>query len=395
MRFRLWNLDRRARQGGYLACLGVFAFGAYIAAQNPTLKTRTREQRDREYLASHRIILNVQVADSTGKLVPDLAAADFTLFDNSQPRKIAGVHMIDGQAMYDATEIVILLDAVNSTAQELQAERDAIFKYLAQGHGPLPYPTSFVLWFNGHLKGAAPTTDRNSLGRAFVGMTKRVHPNLCAPANGSVVQNAASSSGPVTPEQAGSGNQDPEVANCLKAHFRDSVAALEGIAQQQKKIGGRTILIWVGQGWPLLSDDESLNPRARESYFEDLVGVVRDLRDAQVTIDAVAPSNDTREKEPAGVDVKSLVAGTISARNAGPRSLALPVLAMQTGGRVLTSSRDVKADLASCTHDADGYYAISFQAMPALTAHEFHRVEVKVNRPGLDVRTLTTYYAEP
>ena len=86
-----------------------------VAAQNPTLKTRTKEDREREFQANHRITLNVQVTDDNGKPVTDLEARDFAIFDNHQPRKLATFHAIDGEALNDATEIVILLDAVNST----------------------------------------------------------------------------------------------------------------------------------------------------------------------------------------------------------------------------------------------------------------------------------------
>jgi VWFA-related protein len=380
-------------------CAGIAA--VQLAAQTPTLKTRTKEQREREYLEAHRITLNVQVSDSNGKLVPDLSASDFTLLDNGQPRKIAGVHMIDGQAMNDATAVVILLDAVNSPAKELEEERQAIFNYLAHGRGPLPFPTSFVLWFNGHLSATSPTIDRNTLGRAFVKATKGVHSNACSSEDGSVEKAAAGSANDaggkkLVGAETGTG-QGESLVNCLQMHFRDSIAALDGIAQQQKTLGGRTILIWAGSGWPLLSNVEfgQPSPKARAGFFDELASLLRNLRDNQVTIDALSPPDETREKELATVDVKALMTGTDSARSAVPASLGLPILAAQTGGRVLTSSRDLTADLSQCIHDADGYYAVLMEAMPANAPHEFHRIELKVKRPGIAVRTVNAYYAEP
>ena len=387
---------RSTCSGAHLALLALVATAACVAAQNPTLKTRPKEQVDQEYLAAHRITLNVQVADGTGNLVPDLAASEFSLLDNNQPRKIAAVHMIDGEAMNDATEVLIVLDAVNSTAPELQQEREAIFKYLARSHGPLPFPTSFALWFNGQMKAASSTTDRNALGRAFVSITKNMHSNACAPPDATFKQVAASGSpGEDVPKPTTEASAD--VAKCLRVHFRDSISALDSLAQQQRAVGGRTILIWVGPGWPLLSEAEvgRLTAKAQTVFFRDLVGVLDDLRDAQVTLDAIEPPDSAREKEFARVDMKALTAGTHSEQNAGPASLALPVLAAQTGGRALTASSDITADLLSCIRDAAGYYAVSFLAMPAISPHEFHRVEVKVNRQGVDVRTLTAYYAEP
>lgn len=390
-------------------CLGLVGMAVQVSAQNPTLKTRNKEQRDREYLEAHRITLNVQVADASGKTVPDLVASDFALLDNDQPRKIASVHMIDGEALNDATEVIILLDAVNSPSQELEQERQAILDYLAHRRGPLPYPTSFVLWFNGQLKATAPTTDRNAVGRAFVKTTKGIHSDACSSTDGSVEQDvagpgapgpsgqSASSQGESGRQKSGIGEPAESTGNCRHVHFRDSIAALDGIAQQQKTLGGRSILIWVGTGWPVLTEAEfeQLTPKARAGFVDELANVLRDLRDAQVTIDALSPPDGMQDKQSSRGDLKALAAGTYAARQAGQVRFALPILAPLTGGRTLTASRDLIADLSSCIHDADGYYAVMFEAMPATSPHEFHKIDVKVKRPGLDVRTMAAYYAEP
>jgi hypothetical protein len=197
--------------------------------------------------------------------------------------------------------------------------------------------------------------------------------------------------------QGGSGNRAAGVADCLEVHFKDSIAALDGIAMQQKNVGGRTILIWVGPGWPQLSDVlfKRFTSKARAEYFDQVVDVHRDLRDAQITLDAVGPHDGSREKDFDHVDLRALSEGAASPANASAASLALPILATQTGGRIFTSSHDVLADLNTCIRDAEQYYAVSFEAITATSPHELHRIEVKVNRPGVDVRTLNAYYAEP
>lgn len=366
-----------------------------VAAQDPTLRTRPRDQVDREYLEAHRITMNVQVTDGSGKPVPDLDAADFTLFDNNQPTKIGTLRLIDGEAMNDATEVLIVLDAVNSTGQELQQERDAIFGYLAHKRGPLPYPTGFALWFNGQMKAVQSTTDRNALGRAFVSLTKGIHSNACSPGDGSVKE-ASVKPGPGALKAVAAGGSGDDFAKCQRVHFRDSLAALDGLAQQQRTIGGRTILIWMGPGWPLSGIQVShLSAATRSALFGNVVGLTHDFSDAQVTIDALAPQDAEGKNAASPFDMSAPIAGAYSAQDADPAKLALPALAEQTGGRVLTTSRDLGADLVSCIHDADSYYAVTFQQMHTTSHHEFHHVEIKVNRPGLDLRTMTSYYAEP
>ena len=358
-----------------------------VAAQTPTLKTRTREERERAYQASHRMTLNVQVTDAAGKPVTDLDAHDFTILDNNQSRKLAAFHAIDGQALNDATEVVILLDAVNTPTSALEAAKDGIFKFLAASHGPLPYPTSFVLWSNGHLKATAATTDRNAVGRAFVGLTKNLHSNACSPAEAPVAQ----------PVEAGvpgpHADSATSLAHCLQVHFKDSIGALDGIAQQRLAIGGRTILIWVGPGWPLVSDVEfkQLTPAARRAYFTEIVTVLHDLETAQVTLDALGPRNAEIDQ----VDLHALTAGTASPEDAVPGSLALQVLAQQTGGHVNSGSTSIPEDLVKFLDDADWYYALSFNPPPAQNGVELRAIEVKVNRPGVAIRTATAYYLQP
>ena len=373
----------------------MLALAAQIAVgQYPTLKTRTKEDRERQYQASHRITINVQVTDDAGKPVTDLDAKDFTILDNHQPRKLAAFHPIDGVAMNDATEVIILLDAVNSPTPALEAAKNGIFKYLAQSHSPLPYPTSFVLWSNGHLKATTATRDRNAVGRAFVSVTRNLHSNACAPAEGSVVK-AAETGGSGPRGDAAGGPQPADVENCLQVHFKDSLAALDGIAQQQLSIGGRTILIWVGSAWPLLSDAafQQLTPKSRKNYFDEIVSVLHNLRAAQVTVDAIA-SPDAAREELANLDSPHPTVAAASPESAAPDSLALPVLAHQTGGRVMASTNFV-TDLAKLLDDADWYYALSFSTPPAQNGVELRSLEVKVNRPGLNIRTMTCYYTEP
>ena len=378
------------------ASLVILAVAAQIAlAQYPTLKTRTKEDREREFQSNHRITLNVQVTDEAGKPVTDLDAKDFTILDNHQPRKLATFHAIDGEAMNDATEVIILLDAVNSTQQALEAERAGIFKYLARSHSALPYPTSFVLWSNGHLKATGASRDRNFVGKGFVSMTKNLHSNACAPVEGSVSK-AAARGVPAVRGDTDIGAHAADVTNCLEVHFKDSLAALDGIAQQQLHLGGRTILIWVGAGWPLLSDAEfaQLSPKARKSYSDERVIILNDLRNSQVTLNALAANDATSAAEIASVNQKTPSPGTASPLNGGSGSLGLPLLAHQTGGRTLVS-QDIHVDLDTFLNDADWYYALSFNPPPASSGVELRSLEVKVSRPGVKIRTMTEYYTEP
>lgn len=328
--------------------------------------------------------MNVQVTNSAGDPVSDLRAEEFTLYDNHQPRRIVAFHPIDGEAQSDGTQVVMLLDAVNTPAPALDAEKNAIFKYLAESHKPLSYPTAFALWFNGHLSATPPTTDRNAIGRAFVKLTRNAHSNACGAgepkAPQKVAANKASTS--ITP------------AACRAVHFRDSIAALDGIAQQQLTSGGRTLLIWMGSGWPALSNAEfeRLDGKQRGDYTRTYVELLHDLRAAQITMYSIAAGADNpQEADPTGrsISVNS---------SAGPQlsRIAVTEFAERTGGRSIASSPDIAADLRTCIRDAEWYYSIAFNAPPAQNGPgEMHSLEIKVDRPGLQVRTMNSYFSEP
>lgn len=73
----------------------------------------------------------------------------------------------------------------------------------------------------------------------------------------------------------------------------------------------------------------------------------------------------------------------------------MQVLSIQSGGRVLNSSNDIVRLIASCLADAKASYSLSFDSPPADHPDEYHNLEVRVNKPGLTVRTRTGYYAQP
>jgi len=349
--------------------------------QDPVLKTRTKEEREERFNVTHRITMNVQVTDATGNPVSDLRAEDFSLYDNHQARKIVAFHPIDGAALSDATDLVIVLDAVNTPPQALDEEKNAIFKYLAESRKPFALPTAFALWFNGHLSATPATTDRNAIGRAFVKLTKNLHSNACdtgqTPAQHKIAANKDAMQ--VSP------------AACRAVHFKDSVAALDGVAQQQLATGGRTLLIWVGSGWPAIPDTEleRLAPKQRDAFAHEFVEVLHDLRAAQVTVYSITPDDNSSSSN------ENL--RNTSTRGVAPfPRMAVDEIAQRTGGRVMTSSEDISASLHACSRDAEWYYTISFNAPPEQSgAREIHLLDVKVDRPGVEVRTMDSYYTEP
>ena len=76
-------------------------------------------------------------------------------------------------------------------------------------------------------------------------------------------------------------------------------------------------------------------------------------------------------------------------------ALELPALAEQTGGLALEKSKNLAEALNACLSDGQQFYAVAFDPAPAAAQDEYRSIEVKIDRPGATVRTLTGYYAEP
>ena len=77
------------------------------------------------------------------------------------------------------------------------------------------------------------------------------------------------------------------------------------------------------------------------------------------------------------------------------KSLSMAALIGRSGGQSQDDSQGIPDAIAECMQDAELFYVLSFDFAAPSTPHEFHLVQVQVNRPGAIVRTNTVYYAEP
>jgi hypothetical protein len=162
-------------------------------------------------------------------------------------------------------------------------------------------------------------------------------------------------------------------------------------------VPGRAIVIWIGPGWPVLSGPAFVpdTPHVRETHFENVVELSTELREGQVTLDAVSwpVSSPVGRVDPA--DWEMLMLGTRTASQASAKSLAMPVLAHTSGGQVHLNQKTLAAALSACLADASTYYVVGFDSVPAAQADEFRTIELTVDKPGVTVRTTTAYYAQP
>lgn len=116
--------------------------------------------------ADGRIKLDVVVTGKQGGPVSGLELKDFTLLDNKKAQTILGFHVEEGSAQTKEmpTEVILVLDALNSTFQQAAFVRQQTAKFLTQNGGHLVYPTSIAMFSTEGLRiQPRPSSDGNAL----------------------------------------------------------------------------------------------------------------------------------------------------------------------------------------------------------------------------------------
>jgi VWFA-related protein len=322
-------------------------------------------------LAEGQIKLDVLVTDEAGHPVSGLLREDFTLLDNKKARPILSFRAVDGilgRGQSDPPfEVILLIDAANTSFQRAAYTRYQVESFLRQNDGHLPLPTSVMLFFDQGVKAEyMPSTDGNLLAKQLEQSQTATH-NI-----------------PMT-----RGYDELERLSL-------SLRSLGSIAAAEDKRPGRKMLIWIGPGWPLLDTASYQAPASsRQQLFNAMLELSRELRMARVTLYSIFPIdpafNDARQAN----FYLSFLNDVVSPKQIVPGNLALPVFAIHSGGRALDAAGDMTTLINSCVREAKAYYTLSFDPPSAEHVDEYRELKVVVDKPHLKARTNTGYYAEP
>ena len=317
-------------------------------------------------LGGGRIKLDVVVTDKQGKPVSGLALKDFTLLDNGQPGEILSFHDPDGavQPSDPPIEMILVIDTINLPIEGVIYIRHEVERFLRRNDGHLALPISvFVLTKQGVGFQHQASLDGNELAAEM-----NEHANKLSP---------------VLPSQGVNGEIEL---------FKVSVDTLISIVNSERRKPGRKLLVWAGHGWPIL-DSLSIesSPKTRQQYFDVIVELSTRLREARIPVYSISPGhpgNDTFLHE-------AFIKGVKSPEKASIPNLALRVLAIQSGGRVMGPDNDVAGQIDICIQDASAFYSIAFDPPRATLPNEYHDLKVQIDQPGLTARTNTGYYNQP
>ena len=160
------------------------------------------------------------------------------------------------------------------------------------------------------------------------------------------------------------------------------VAALSAVASALSTAApGRKVVLLVSGGRAF----QFGGPGDTPDETSDLRRLFRDLQRANITVYAF--------------DARGLpVGGGFSAENRQPGLISsagandsLYTFAESTGGRVIANTNDPESHVAEIFQESSSYYFIGFRAAES-GRNDLRKIEIKVNRPGVQVRTRSGYY---
>jgi VWFA-related protein len=345
----------------------LFASVLLAAAASAQIDAPSKSLIPTTHVANDEIHLDVVVTPKSGPPLTGLQQQDFTVLDNKKEQPISSFKAVRGR---DAdVHIVLVVDDVNTGVEHVAFERSELDKFLKMDEGHLAHPIALAFLTDEGLQlRDSFSTDGNALRASLDKTSVGLHSIL-------------RSGGIYSAEE----------------RFEVSLKALYELANREAALPGRKFLIWLSPGWPVLSGpgvQQQLDTKQREQIFHDIISFSNLLRSAHITLYSVDPLG-AADFGTRAFWWQEYVGGVNKPDDANLGNLALQVLAVQSGGMALTVSNDVTAEVQKCVNDAETYYELSFAPPLDQKPNELNKVQVRVNKPRVDVRARQVYYWQP
>jgi VWFA-related protein len=332
----------------FLFC-GIYA-DALFAQQNTSLSDDPKLLRRPDSL---QIMLDVVAANADGP-VNNLAQQNFTVLIDKKPVPISDFHSVTLQTeQAEPVEIVLVVDEVNTPFASLNYARGQIRRFLEQNAGKLKHPVRLAFLSR---SGCEIQADSSSDGNAVLAAFDQHAPGL-------------------------------QTIHSSSVHL--TLVSLRKIVAEEAKRPGRKLVVWIGSGWPISADVGGVEISAKERHrvFEGIIFISTALRQARITLYCVSAGG----ADSSGTHYEAFLKPVTTVGDTEEGNVNMQVLAVQSGGLVLKASNDVSAMLEQCMADADSFYTLTIMA-PLTGPEKFHKIEVKTNTSGTQVRTRYGYY---
>jgi len=394
------------------------------------------------------VLADAVVTDKDGKVVTGLGAQDFTLLEDGKPQKVTTVsfeqpaelartlsarrgnlppNVTTSRPEYrmpPGAPVVVLLDALNTPIQDQSRIRMELLKYLDTQLQPGQPIAVYTLARS--LRLLQDFTDDSALVKAAV---QSFNPTVSQELELSDVEQRLPRISGALPDSGvrGPGRNATLFLQRMRDFYDDqanviidmrvgmTLTAFRAIAQAVSGLPGRKSLIWVSGSFPIATytrvikysadGDNDPNRVAINELYEDRIretaSALTDARLAVYPVDArglvgqLLGGAENQGVNKAGL----LVGGAEYAQNLQLASGSLQdvqatmkQVAGDTGGKFFINQNELEHSVALSMADCATYYLLAYTPQ-GKSDGKFHKIEVKVNRPGVTIRARHGYYA--
>jgi VWFA-related protein len=378
------------------------------------------------------IRLDVVVTDEDDNLVTDLTADDFEVRQDGRlqqitlaryvPVNVGPPSTLDSRSLATPTAapviggrrlsradvqrtIVIVVDDLGIAWENMEPTRKALRRFVAEHVQPTDLVALVKTSINAGIAQQL-TLDRRVLNAAieqvkWLGFGRRGITSFNA--LNAALPTSSGAPGPGVGANFGFDRSDPtDLGRVDQLREEMSSAGTLGMLQMAirgvRELPGRKAVVFISEGFPLVERDPDGTYQPSFLVHDRLERVV----DLAMRMGVVLYTLDPRGLMTGGLSAEDnttfMGAGEIHPAAASRLRFLLETqeslrfLAEQTGGRVIVNNNDLVLGLRRISEDMRGYYVIGYTPpddtfAPRGKTPRFHPVSVKVNRPGLRVRT--------
>jgi VWFA-related protein len=351
-----------------LVCICLVLAGCVPAAlaQNP-LTTPPPSERPTAP-SSGPLSFDVVVTDKAGHPIHGLQQSDFTVLDEKKPIPLTSFQAHEIASSPNQEAVFLVLDDVNAGFNAISIERTQIENFLRSDGGHLALPVAiFLLTDSGINQITDVSDDGNKLADVLHTKDAELH-NIS--------------------RAAGFWGASERLDLCLRA--------LEGFTSYVGQVPGRKLAVWISPGWPIFDNPNVIiSSKEQRNIFATIVQLSTAMRQADLTLYSIDPGGPIDAASARSFLWEDFTKPVRKPGKADPGDLALQVMVQHTGGKIFLGSNDINGEIRKCTTDALAWYSLSFDPQRADAPDTWHDIEVRVNKPGVVVRTRNGYYAQP
>jgi len=352
--------------------------------------------------ATARIVqVDVLVHDHDGKSVPGLTKDDFTILDDKHPQQIRFFSIVETEVLPAAAEplppgtfsneldqggvpanlTVVLLDSFNTSFIDQAHARSQLVKLLLTLQ-PQDRVALYVL--GARLRILHDFTSDPSTLLTALKQFKDERPLDARSADNSPTNLYNLQLIPLT-EELNAGEKQLS----LQEHAHLTADALRVVAGHVVSLPGRKNLVWVSGSFPFSLETANVQrgPSGEKLPF---------TTDAELAVRALTSANIAIYP----VDARGLITGGFSGDNShlaekpDPAEFAaMHALAARTGGRSYYNTNAIMGSIRQAIDESRAAYSLGFYPADVKWDGSFHKIQVKVNRPNVQIQAREGYFA--